>query len=90
MLDKLKFPKTISEYYRDKPDLLTKVYDYIKVCESDQDSYYHYNYLKSLYNKINSMPEQLSLELKSVLSEFFRKHRQYESEGYTELDPEDY
>ena len=56
--------------------LAEKVRDYMEVCESDAESSYHWNYLKCLYKKLNSMP-RLPVEyidLMEDLTEFMIKY----------------
>ena len=81
-------PKTINPDYKYQ-ELIDKVSDYIVVCESDSDSYYHWNYLKALYNKLSKL-ERLSNKYKDILlilEPFIMQHGQYDSgDNFVDLD----
>jgi len=70
-------------------ELLDKVAEFIVICESDSDSYYHWNYLKALYNKLSKL-ERLNDKYKSILlilEPFIMKHGQYDSgDNFADLD----
>lgn len=82
--------KTIDDYkYR---DLLEKVCDYILVCESDEDSEYHWRYLKCLYTKLQEKPGCIcnQVEIMEKLEELFEKFaRQDSGEGQLDLEGKD-
>lgn len=52
---KLSMPEQGKEQAKHK-ELMEKVCDYILCCESDRDSGYHFNYLKSLYKQLADKP----------------------------------
>lgn len=57
-------------------DLVEKCRDYMLVCQSDNDSDYHYRYLAAVYKKLTSgckVPEHL-LPLLEELEEFMLKY----------------
>ena len=72
---KIKMPeKTRAEYK--KPDLIEKCLDFMQICESDGDSAYHFNYLKSVYQKLSDLPKipQQFVELYEKLEDFLTKY----------------
>jgi len=86
-LDKINMPSSIHPEYK-STELLDKVADYMTICESDQDSYYHWNYLKALYNKLSKL-NNLSPKYKEiilVLEPFILKHGIYDSGDMVDLD----
>ena len=73
-------PEKLHDEYRQK-SICEKARDYMMVCESDEESEYHWRYLKSLYNKLHSMknlPEKY-FELMGELEEFMSKYGNYDS-----------
>lgn len=79
------------EEYKRKA-LLEKVNDYIMVCESDEDSEYHWKYLACIYKKLCEMqkvPEHLDM-VRACLDEFFSKNNKYASDSnYLQLEGKD-
>lgn len=72
---KVKMPKEEQRYYKHK-DLLDKCIDYMLICESDEDSEYHFAYLKHVYKRLcccRHFTEPL-LNLLERLEEFFIKY----------------
>jgi len=67
-------PDKVDEEYKYK-DLYDKVCDYMMVCESDADSYHHWNYLKCLYNKLHKMTNlpETYMQIMEKLEGFMRK-----------------
>ena len=85
---KVEMPDKIKDEYRYK-DLYEKVQDYILVCNSDEDSAYHWNYLKCLYKrliKLPKVPHHLH-DLMWELEDFMSKNAGYDS-GEDQLDLE--
>lgn len=69
-------------------NLVDKVAEYMTICESDMDSYYHWQYLKSLYNILSKKPilSPMYKGVLSILEPFIMKHNQYDVENAVELD----
>ena len=91
-IDKLNYPSRIDSHYKQGPDLLEKVTEYMRMCESEQDSYYHWNYLKALYNRLSKNPEleQKHGEVFDQLKTFMAKHRQFDSDDYLDRTTGEY
>lgn len=87
IFSKMKKPGDIRPDYQNQ-ELLDKVSEYMVICESDEDSYYHWNYLKALYNKLskinNLAPKYRDVIL--VLEPFIMKHGMYDSGDMVDLD----
>ena len=69
-------------------DLHQKVQDYMFVCESDEESEYHWRYLKALYRKLRekkNLPEAYH-GLLGELDGFMSKYAQQDS-GEDQADP---
>lgn len=83
-------PEQVSDEYKYK-NLCEKVRDYMLCCESDEDSQYHWQYLKCLYNKLHKMkrlPEPYH-DLMVELEEFMSKYGIYDSgEGQAQMTGE--
>lgn len=83
-------PEKVSDEYRYR-SLCEKVEDYMLVCESDEDSYYHWRYLKCLYNKLHENPKLACKypEVMEKLEGFMSKYGIYDSgEGQAEMTGE--
>lgn len=81
-------PSHIKEENKYK-DLHDKVIDYMEVCESDEDSEYHWNYLKCLFKKLRekkSLPNEY-MRLMDDLVQFMIKYGEYDS-GDNQVDLE--
>ena len=80
-------PKDIFKQYKNV-DLIEKVAEYITICESDSDSYYHWNYLKKMYSTLAALPKENLTEsyrdILKILEPFILKHSN--SDGNQELD----
>ena len=87
MLDKLNLPGKIAEEYKFR-ELVDKVSDYIAICESDNDSEYHWRYLKALYEKLSTAERLASkyLTILEILEPFILKHGQFDSGDTVALD----
>lgn len=81
-------PEQIKDDYK-QPSLEEKVCDYMQLCESEEASHHHWQYLKSLYTKLSQI-KKLKNEYKPLLKkleEFVSKHRNYDSgSGYLDID----
>ncbi len=83
-------PENLHDEYRQK-SICEKAKDYMVVCESDEESEYHWRYLKSLYNKLHKMKElpEKYFELIGELEAFMSKYGQYDSgEGQVKMTGE--
>jgi len=72
----IKMPEQGSKTEYKKQDFESKCCEYMDICESDEDSHYHWNYLKSVYNKLskrNNVPAEFR-PLLSKLEDFMLKH----------------
>lgn len=71
----IKQPESIRKEYQ-TVELLEKVADYIQVCESDIDSYYHWSYLKKMYLILTDIPvlKDKYKDILTVLEPFILKH----------------
>lgn len=72
---KITMPDQVKDEHKHR-DLFDKCCDYITVCESEYDSKYHFEYLKTIYNKLSKakrVPENL-LPLLDKLEEFMIKY----------------
>lgn len=76
----VEMPDKVQEDYKYR-NLYDKVCDYMLVCESDEDSEYHWRYLKTLYNKLHerkSLPETY-MAIMEALEDFMSKYAQQDS-----------
>lgn len=70
--------------------LYEKVCDYIWVCESDEESSYHWRYLKAMYEKLSKLPPRpATTTILEKLEPFILKHRSSDSGDTVEVDAED-
>lgn len=88
----LKMPSPVKKDEADS--LLKKVCDYIHICElEDQDSTYHWSYLRAVYKKLsekNNVSGE-SLKILTKLSEFFDKYNHLSSDGqHVDMDGTDF
>lgn len=85
---KIKMPDKISDAYR-RQSLPEKVREYMHICESDENSYHHWNYLKAVYKKLidaSKIPAAY-VDMMGELEEFMSKHSYYDS-GDNQVDLE--
>ncbi len=88
---KAEMPKQCDKAYKYK-SLCEKVDDYMLVCESDEDSEYHWKYLKYLHKKLKNLPKlpEQYHELVGKLESFLSKHSYYDSgEDLADLEGKD-
>lgn len=68
-------PKTVKPEYK-QPSIIEKCHEYMKMCESDYESAYHFQYLTAVYKKLSQkkhLPDDLA-NLEEVLKEFISKY----------------
>lgn len=71
----IEMPKDINDNYKQQ-SICEKARDYMDCCESDEDSGYHFRYLRALYNKLHKLKKlppkyhQLMGELEAFMSKY--------------------
>lgn len=71
----INMPTEVNDNYRYK-DLMEKCCDYMSYCESDEDSEYHWRYLKALYKALSKRTQldTFQLAILEKLEEFITKY----------------
>lgn len=86
---KIKKPEKVRQEYQ-RETLLEKVDDYVRCVESNEDSWYEWNYLKCLYNKLSKLkrPSDTAERILEMIEPLMMRFGPLDHENGPELDAE--